>query len=264
MPWYTSRETTTTPPERVTGRWISMKQLVITLVLIVGLVVIPLKVVGAEHSAELEHVEMNLEDQASLQSGLKTFANYCMGCHSAAYSRYQRVADDLGISESLMKENIIFNPEASIGDLMVSSMPESSQNWFGVAPPDLTLVARARGTDWLNGYLKGFYLDDQRPFGVNNTVFANVAMPNVLGGLQGDQELCHGEHCAGVEHVAGTGALNEEEFDKVVYDLVNFLYYLGEPSRLDRERIGVYVLFFLAFLFVFAFMLNREYWKDVH
>lgn len=264
MPWYTRKETTTTPPERVTGRWISIPQLLLSLVLVGGLIFIPLKVVGAEAEVELEHVEMDLENQASLQSGVRTFVNYCMGCHSAQYSRYQRVADDLGIPYELMEENLIFDPEASIGDLMVSAMPKEAENWFGVAPPDLTLVARARSPEWLYGYLKGFYLDASRPFGVNNRIFENVGMPNVLQELQGDQQACTGEHCTEMIHMEGTGSLSPEEFDEVVYDLVNFLYYLGDPSRLDRERIGGYVLLFLAFLFVFVYMLNREYWKDIH
>ncbi|MDC0598507.1 cytochrome b N-terminal domain-containing protein [Gammaproteobacteria bacterium] len=264
MPWYTRNEQTTTPPQRVTGRWISIQQLLLSVGLIVALIFIPLTVVGAEADVELEHVEMNLENKASLQSGLQTFVNYCMGCHSAQYARYQRVADDLGISEELMMENIVFNPDTSFGDLMVSAMPETAENWFGVAPPDLTLVARSRSPEWLNGYLKGFYLDESRPFGVNNRVFENVAMPNVLAGLQGDQLPCEEDHCVETIHVDGTGSLSAEEFDKVVYDLVNFLYYLGEPARLDREKIGALVLFFLAFLFVLVFMLNREYWKDIH
>ncbi|MEX2364962.1 MAG: cytochrome c1 [Pseudohongiellaceae bacterium] len=241
-----------------------MPQLVLALALIAGLTIVPLAAVGAESTAELEHVEMDLEDKASLQSGARTFVNYCLGCHSAGYSRYQRVAQDLGIPEELMMENLVLDDTAEIGDLMVSAMPvEDSNNWFGVAPPDLTLVSRVRGTDWLYGYLKGFYTDLTRPFGANNRVFANVGMPNVLHELQGDQ-VCDDEACTLLTHVEGTGALSPEEFDVVVYDLVNFLYYLGEPARLERERIGGFVLLFLAFLFVFAYMLNREYWKDVH
>jgi ubiquinol-cytochrome c reductase cytochrome b subunit len=265
MPWYTRKEKTTTPPERVTGRFISIPQLLLALALIAGLIFLPLKAVAAESEVELEPFHVNLDDKASLQSGAATFINYCMGCHSAQYSRYNRVASDLGIPESLMMESMVFDADASIGDLMVSAMPEEqSKNWFGVAPPDLTLVARVRGSDWLYGYLNGFYLDSSRPFGVNNTVFPNVGMPNALGGLQGNQLPCAEEHCSDTVHVEGTGALSEEEFDKVVYDLVNFLTYLGEPARMHRETIGAYVLFFLAFLFVFVFMLNREYWKDVH
>ncbi|HWK55660.1 MAG TPA: cytochrome c1 [Hyphomicrobiales bacterium] len=163
-----------------------------------------------------------------------------------------------------MEQYLIFNPEVGIGDLMHSAMPEEqSKNWFSLTPPDLTLVARVRGPEWLYGYLTGFYLDPSRPFGVNNTVFRNVGMPNVLAPLQGDQR-CMDTACRELTKVEGTGTLSEEEFDKVATDLVNFLTYLGEPARLHRETIGGYVLFFLAFLFVFVFMLNREYWKDVH
>lgn len=265
MPWYTRKEKTTTPPARVTGRFITIPQLLLALVLITGLTSLPLMAVGAEAGAELPAFDVNLKDKASLQSGANTFINYCLGCHSARFSRYQRVATDLGIPEDLMEDLLIFNPDTNIGDLMESAMPtEQAKNWFGVAPPDLSLVARVRGSDWLYGYLKGFYLDSSRPFGVNNTVFNNVGMPNILGNLQGDQLPCAEEGCTETVHIEGTGTLNEAEFDKLVYDLVNFLTYLGEPARLHRETIGGYVLFFLAFLFVFAFMLNREYWKDVH
>jgi len=264
MPWYTRKEATTVPPERLTGRFISIPQLILSLALFVGLIWMPLTAVGAEADMELEPFHVDLDNTAGLQSGASTFINYCMGCHSAAYSRYQRVASDLKIPDALMKEYLIFNPDASIGDLMISSMPEeSAKSWFGAAPPDLTLVARVRGPEWLYGYFKGFYVDGSRPFGVNNTVFNNVGMPNILGKLQGDQ-ACSDQSCAHLVPVEGTGTLSEEEFDQVVTDLVNFLTYLGEPARLHRETIGGYVLFFLAFLFVFAYMLNREYWKDIH
>ncbi len=265
MPWYTRKEKTTTPPARLTGRFISIPQLVLALVLLAGLTAVPLMAVGAESEARLESFKVNLADKASLQSGASTFINYCMGCHSAGFSRYQRVADDLGIPKEIAKEKLLFDHGKNLGDLMVSSMPkESAKNWFGVAPPDLSLVARVRSPEWLQGYLKGFYTDTSRPFGVNNTVFKNVGMPNVLGNLQGQQVPCKSEGCAGTTHVEGTGSMSPEEFDKFVYDLVNFLTYLGEPAAMQRETIGAYVLFFLAFLFVFAFMLNREYWKDVH
>jgi ubiquinol-cytochrome c reductase cytochrome b subunit len=265
MPWYTRKEQTTTPPERVTGRFITIPQLVLSLFLVAALTFLPLTAVGAEAEVELEEFKVNLDDKASLQSGAATFINFCMGCHSARFSRYQRVATDLGIPEDLMSELLIFDKDTNIGALMESSIPvEASKNWFGAAPPDLTLVARVRGPEWLYGYLTGFYLDPSRPFGVNNRVFENVAMPNVLGVLQGDQTATEGEHGLETMHVAGTGTQTEEEFEKTAYDLTNFLVYLGEPARLHRETIGGYVLFFLAFLFVFAFMLNREYWKDVH
>ena len=270
MPWYTRKEQTRLPPERVTGRFISIPQLILSIILIAGLTVLPLIAVAAESEIELEHVEMDLTDKESLQSGARTFINYCLGCHSAAYSRYNRVATDLGISEELMEEYMMFDDDMAIGDLMVSAMSQDlAEKSFSIVPPDLTLVSRARattsasGTDWLYGYLTGFYEDDSRPFGVNNRVFPSVAMPNVLEGLQGVQRCDDMEHCSQLGHVEGTGSLTEEKFHEVVYDLVNFLYYLGEPSRLDRHRIGGYVLLFLALLWVFSWLLNREYWKDI-
>ena len=269
MPWYSRREPTSTPPQRTTGRYITVPQFILAIAVVAVLSFVPLTVVGAEAEVELEHVEFDLEDNASLQSGARNYINYCLGCHSVGFSRYQRVADDLGIPPELVEEFLIFDEDTEIGDLMTTSMDgEEAENWFGVAPPDLSLVARLRGTDWLYGYLTGFYQDPARPFGVNNRVFPNVAMPHVLHPLQGDQR-CAGEGgegaaCEELEHVEGTGALSPEEYEAFVYDLVNFLYYVGEPARLQRERIGGYVLLFLAFLFVFAYMLNREYWKDVH
>jgi ubiquinol-cytochrome c reductase cytochrome b subunit len=265
MPWYTRMERTTTPPARVTGRFITVPQLILSLVLLAGLTALPLMAVGAEAGVELEPFAVNLEDKPSLQSGAATFVNYCMGCHSAGFSRYQRVADDLEIPVGLAEDLLLFDRKASIGDLMTSALPEeTAKNWFGVAPPDLSLVARVRSPEWLYGYLRGFYVDTSRPFGVNNVVFDNVAMPNVLGNLQGTQLRCEGEGCVGTTHVEGTGSMTTEQFDKFTYDLVNFLAYVGEPAAMHRETIGTYVLFFLAFLFVFAFMLNREYWKDIH
>jgi ubiquinol-cytochrome c reductase cytochrome b subunit len=264
MPWYTKMEQTSQPPARVTGRFITLPQLGLALLLLFLMTFLPLKAVGAESNVALEHVELDLRDKASLQSGARTFMNYCMGCHGAKFSRYERVANDLGIPVDLMEEYLMFDDRVNIGDLMESAMPEEqAKNWFGVAPPDLTLVARVRGTEWLYGYLRGFYLDSSRPFGVNNRVFENVGMPNVLAELQGDQMMCQGQGCTNMIHVDGTGSLSPAEFDKVIYDLVNFLAYLGEPFRLERERTGGFVLLFLAFFFVFAYMLNREYWKDI-
>jgi ubiquinol-cytochrome c reductase cytochrome b subunit len=265
MPWFTRKEKTATPPVRLTGRFITIPQLILSLALIVGLTALPLLAVGAEHEVGLPHFEANLDDKTSLQAGAALFINNCMGCHGARYSRYNRVAKDLGIPEELAKDLLLFSADADIGDLMESAMPtEQAKNWFGVAPPDLSLVARVRSPEWLYGYLQGFYQDPSRPFGVNNVVFKNVGMPNVLGNLQGQQLPCAEEGCTSTVHVDGTGAMSPEEFDKVVVDLVNFLTYLGEPAALHREKIGAYVLFFLAFLFVFAYMLNREYWKDIH
>ena len=267
MPWYTKKEQTFPEPSRVTGRWITNKQVVLTLALLAALVLLPLKAVGAEVTVALDEVEMDLRDQASLQRGFNNYMNYCHSCHSLQYARFERTADDLGIPHELVLENVAFGGQA-IGELMDNTMrPEHGNAWFGVVPPDLTLVARVRGPEWLYTYLRSFYTDETRVWGVNNTVFPNVGMPNVLYQLQGDV-ICSNnadapEDCE-LSHVEGTGELSPEEFDAMIYDMVNFLYYVGEPVRLKRQEIGVYVLGFLAILFVLVTLLNREYWRRIH
>ncbi len=237
---------------------------------------------AAESSWPLTAMTPDLTDKPSLQRGFKLYVNYCLGCHSLKFQRYERTADDLGVPHDIALENLVFTGQ-KIGDLMATSMrEEEAKAWFGAAPPDLTMVTRAYGVDWLYTYLKTFYLDPTRPFGANNKVFENVGMPNVLMELQGVQrEVCRGykpidpmlgnavigaprERQCLLEVETGTGLYNEAQFDAAVHDLVNFLHYVGEPTRLERERIGIYVLAFLAVLFVFTFLLNREYWKDVH
>ncbi|MDX1491210.1 MAG: cytochrome c1 [Pseudohongiellaceae bacterium] len=241
------------------------KQLVISIALLAALVILPLKAVGAESNVELDHVEVDVTDKDSLQSGFKYYMNYCVACHSLKYARYERTANDLGIPTELVMDNIIFN-DHQIGDLMDNSIsPDDAKNWFGAPPPDLTLIGRVRSPDWLYTYLRTFYEDDSRPWGVNNVAFPNVGMPNVLHELQGDVVCAHGdmEHCE-LEHVEGTGSMTPDEFDAAVADLVNFLYYIGEPIREKREYIGFFVLGFIAILFVFVSLLNREYWKKIH
>lgn len=265
MPWYTSKEKTFPEPLRVTGRWISWKQLVLSIGLLAALVILPLKAVGAESSVPLDHVEVDVTNQDSLQNGYKYYMNYCVACHSLQYARYERTANDLGIPSDVILENVIFN-EHQIGDLMENSMSnDNAKNWFGAAPPDLTLIARVRGPEWLYTYLRTFYADSSRPWGVNNVVFPNVGMPNALHELQGDVVCANGDvaHCE-PEHVEGTGSMTPEEFDRTVGDIVNFLYYIGEPMRAQREYMGFFVLGFLAILFVFTTLLNREYWKKIH
>ncbi len=238
------------------------------------------------HDVHLDKVDIDLTDKAALQDGARTFVNYCMGCHSAKFQRYERVATDLGVPEELMMENLVFTG-AKIGDHMKIGMkPDDAKTWFGAAPPDLTLVARVRGADWLYTYLRTFYEDPSRPWGVNNKVFPNVGMPNVLVGLQGRQvvgckqvqvvedgkkqydpltgaPITH-EACDQLTIVPKTGSLTEAEFDEKVHNLVTFLAYSANPVKLESQRIGTYVLLYLAFLFVFAYLLKREYWKDVH
>lgn len=225
---------------------------------------------ASENSWPMEPMEPDLENLPSLQNGWRLYMNYCLGCHSLKYQRYERTADDLAVPHDIVLEQLIFTGQ-KIGEPMTTSMdPELAKNWFGAPPPDLTLVARVRGVEWLFNYLRTFYLDESRPLGVNNKVFPNVAMPNVLQGLQGVQvancqpgEATATQMCDELVLQEGTGAYTSEEFDAAVYDLVNFLYYTGDPSRLERHRIGVYVLLFLVILFVFTWLLGREYQKDV-
>ncbi|WP_115720007.1 cytochrome c1 [Gallaecimonas mangrovi] len=226
----------------------------------------------ASDAVQLDKANYNLQDQASLQRGAKLFMNYCAGCHQMQYQRYSRTADDLGIPPDLMVKNLIFTG-AKIGDHMNNAMPaEQAAAWFGKIPPDLTLVARVRGADWIYTFLRSFYEDDSRPWGVNNEVFKDVGMPDVLQPLQGmprktyETRLVDGEEkqvYAGIK-TDGTGEMNEEEYNKAVLDLVNFLVYAGEPTRLKAQSLGWKVLVFLAIFFGCAYLLKREFWRDVH
>lgn len=250
--------------------------------------VLPGFALAAGPSVALDEANIDLSDKASLQDGARTFVNYCMGCHSTQYQRYERVATDLGIPEELMMENLVFSEGTLYGEHMEIGMrPEDSKVWFGATPPDLTMVARVRGEDWLYSYMRSFYEDPSRPLGWNNTVFANVGMPNVLAELQGRQvkgckpmpvhddggsivrdnltgEPMLEEQCDVLTVVEETGTQTEEEFDTTVRNLVAFLSYSADPIKETRHRIGVYVLLYLAILFVFAYLLKREFWRDVH
>jgi len=263
-----------------------MKKILFSVLLSALFGTLSLSALASEAGLVLDKVAIDLTDKAALQDGARTFANYCMGCHSAKFQRYERVANDLGIPEDLMLENLVFTG-AKIGDHMKIGMTEADAKvWFGAAPPDLTLVARVRGTDWLYSYLRSFYEDSSRPWGVNNRVFPNVGMPNVLTDLQGRQvlgckqvpiviegkkqvdpltgtALTH-EACDQLVVLPNSGSQSEVEFNETVKNLVTFLAYSANPVKLQSQRIGTYVLLFLAFFFVFAYMLKREYWKDVH
>jgi ubiquinol-cytochrome c reductase cytochrome c1 subunit len=217
----------------------------------------------------LDTAPVDVSNKASLQRGAKFFVNYCLTCHSAEHARFVRVGVDLGLSPELVEKYLIFT-DAKIRDHMKTTMLASdATEWFGAAPPDLTLIARAKGADYLYTYLRGFYLDDTRPFGVNNTVLHNASMPHVLWRLQGWQKPVFKEvegkrEIERLEPIEGTGLLTPEEYDRVVADLVNFMVYLSEPAQLERKKIGVWVLFYLLILGVLAYLLKKEYWKDVH
>lgn len=226
--------------------------------------------VFASASVGLQEADIDLSDKASLQRGAKTFVTYCLGCHSAKHMRYKRIAIDFGMTDAdVLKE--IAPVGAAIYDQMHSAMNGHDANkWFGTQPPDLSLIARSRGADWLYSYLKGFYVDKSKPLGVNNTVFEDVGMPNMLWQLQGLQVPAYKNTAEGEAKVIEKlvieeeGTISPEEFDKTVNDLVNFLVYVGEPVQLEREQMGKYVLFFLLMFLVIAYLLKKEYWKDIH
>jgi cytochrome c1 len=255
--------------------------------LLAAVLLLPAAAMAAESAYPMEPMKPNLQDLPSLQNGFRLYANYCIGCHSLKFQRYERTADDLEIPHDIALETVVFTGQ-KIGEQMLSAMdPEAAKNWFGAPPPDLTLVARVRSPAWIYNYLKTFYVDDLRPLGVNNLVFPNVGMPHVLMNLQGVQrmgcveapKMADGggemrdplqpdkaiteEKCGQLVLDEGTGAYTPEQYDQAVYDISNFLYYVGDPSRLERHRIGVYVLLFLVILYVFTWLLGREYHKAV-
>ncbi len=222
-------------------------------------------------SSHIDPVDIDLSDQASLQNGAKLFMNYCLSCHSAAFMRYNRMAEDLGIPEDLVRENLMFTAE-KIGDLMITAMPEDdARQWFGTAPPDLSLTARLRGADWLYSYLRKFYLDLDSPSGWNNLVFENVAMPHALYELQGRQRavLKPDEHdkekmVFDSFEMVSPGKMDAAEYDIAMRDLTRFLVYVAEPVKLVRSKIGIWVMIFLLILIVLSYFLKKEYWRDVH
>ncbi|WP_019605679.1 ubiquinol-cytochrome c reductase [Teredinibacter turnerae] len=287
LPFWSKMEKTLPEPERLQAKGLPLPLVLAGLVFFLVLVFVPLKAVGASGGAcgevPCDHFHADLNDKESLQRGAKYFVNYCMGCHSANYSRYERVAEDLDIPKNEMLDNMVFGDQ-KIGELMTIAMaPEKSKKWLGATPPDLTLVARARSPEWLYTFLRNFYKDDTRPTGVNNKVFANVGMPHVLLELQGLQECAPGEHrdahghtvrnalgdpelvaCGSLKVGDVKGSMDKEEFDEAVHDLVNFMTYMSEPVAESRVQIGIYVFMFLFVLLIFTWLLNREYWKDIH
>lgn len=223
---------------------------------------------AAEEGPALQAAGTDITDRASLQRGAQLFMNYCSGCHSLKYLRYSRMAEDLGLTEDEVQKSLNFTG-AKVGEHIEASMPQQSQDWFGKQPPDLSLIARVRGTDWVYTYLKSFYLDESRPVGWNNTVFPNVSMPNPLWQLQGLQHAEFGKPDATGERpvlglkITEPGTLDAQGFDRAARDITAFLEYAGEPAALKRQSIGVWVVLFLALLTFLAWMLKKEYWRDV-
>lgn len=232
----------------------------------------PAAVIASDQFA-LDTAPINNTDIASLQRGARNFVSYCLNCHSAQYMRYNRLTD-LGLTEEQIKDNLMFATD-KVGDPMTIAMkPKDAKVWFGAQPPDLSVIARSRGADWLYTYLRTYYRDESRATGWNNLAFPSVGMPHVLWELQGQQVLeAHkegaegghgGAHATPKLVLAQAGTLTPKQYDAFVADLVNYLVYMGEPARASRVQLGILTLIFLGVLFVFAYLLKKEYWKDVH
>ena len=218
--------------------------------------------VNAAAKKPLMSANNDIYDIESLQRGAKNFMNYCSGCHSAEYIRYDVIGEDLGITQSQLKEYLMFNALQTFDTINASMTSEDASGWFGQAPPDLSLAARAKGTDYIYTFLKSFYVDTTSPTGVDNVVLAGTSMPNVLWELQGHQKYSQNEDESKLE-VYIPGKMNEEEFNSFLRDTSNFLEYISEPIKIKRQALGVKVLFFLAFFMVLAYFLKKEVWKDI-
>ena len=239
--------------------------------IILSLLFFPLAALGAEAGYPLDDSPSDVRDLVSLQSGARTYVNYCLGCHGAQYVRYKSLTE-IGLTEAQIRDNLLFSAE-KIGESMSTVLdPKDAKAFFGVVPPDLSLIARSRSPDWIYTYLKSFYKDPSTKSGWNNSLFPNVAMPHVLWEYQGDQRLAIDER---VDSLTGDkvqtrhlvmdrpGRMSAVEYDQYLGDLVNFLSYMSEPSQAWRKQWGVLVLFFLAGFFVLALLLKKEFWKDV-
>lgn len=255
----------------MTKRQMLMKRYIFPVALAFGLTVGCVSANAAEgEGGALLHAGTNVQDQASLQRGARLFFNYCVGCHSLKYMRYSRIAQDLGLSEQEVMQNLNFTG-AKFDDPVVSHMPaESASQWFGKDPPDLSLEVSAKSADWVYTYLNSFYLDPHSPIGWNNTALPNAAMPFPLWELQGLQTAQMKPVKAGEDPaveklvLSQPGKLTPAQFQQATRDLTSFLEYASEPAALERHHYGIWVMLFLAFFTLLAAMLKKEYWKDVH
>ncbi len=225
--------------------------------------------VQAAEGGNLQQSGTDLNDRASLQRGAQLYMNYCSGCHSLKYLRYSRMAEDLGLSEEEVMNNLNFTG-AKFGEQVMVAMPaDGASKWFGKMPPDLSVISRVRGSDWIYTYLKSFYLDETRPLGWNNQLFPNASMPNPLWQLQGLQHAELSEPDAGGERhveklvIPQPGTQNAEQFNQTARDITAFLEYAGEPAALKRQSLGVWVILFLALFTFIAWLMKTEYWRDV-
>lgn len=226
---------------------------------------------AASGGAEFEPSNIDPGNISSLQRGARNFMNYCSGCHSARYVRFNTIGKYLELSEEQLVDNLMFNAENTYETIRASMPPAAAARWYGTAPPDMSLMARAKGADYIYNFLKGFYLDPDSPTGVDNVVLAGTSMPHVLWELQGYQRAKFSEHTVdGVTshelegfELATKGSMDGEDFDEFTRDTVNFLAYIAEPIRSERRKLGVWVLMFLIVFWVIASMLKKQIWKDV-
>jgi len=237
-------------------------------------------------NVHLDHIKVDATNQESLQRGMQLYVNYCLGCHSAQYQRYERAATDLQIPSDLMLEHLVTSDQ-KIGEQMTNAMDaKQAKAWFGAPPPDLTNEVNLRGADWVYTYLRSFYVDESRPYGVNNVVFPSVGMPNVLAEVQGIQRQACGQvammdngkpvfdtltgkpmttqKCDILVVDEGTGSMTPAEFDQAAYDLTNFLAYTSKPYLQESESLGIKVIIFLLFMTLVFYFLYKEYWRDIH
>lgn len=244
-----------------------MKRIILTLTFLL----LPTLGFAAGGGVPLQKAYNDIRNTASLQNGAKLYMNYCAGCHSLNFMRYQRVADDLGLSKEQI-QMLIFDPNKKIGDMMTTAMnPDDAEGWFGKAPPDLSVIARSRGTDWLYSYMISFYADESRPTGMNNLYFADVGMPHVMWDIQGMQKAVYhtetgadGHEHKVFSHLEPEDPDKNEAYKAQVLDLVNFLEYVGEPAKVQRLDLGWKVILFLFFMAILAFWMKKEFWRDVH
>lgn len=233
---------------------------------LMALLFAPLTALASGGELHLDKWPGSVSDKAALQNGAKLFVNYCLNCHGASYMRYNKLME-LGLTEQQVKDNLMFTADKIGEQMRIAATRDEQKKWFGAAPPDLSVIARARdsehgsGADWLYTYLRSFYRDDKRPTGWNNVVFENVGMPHVLYALQGQQTFNHETRKL---ELTVPGSMAPADFDKAVSDLVGYLVWMAEPQQEFRKTLGMGVLAFLAVLFVVAYALKKEYWKDVH
>jgi ubiquinol-cytochrome c reductase cytochrome c1 subunit len=258
---------------------IKLKQPVLAGILAAAIIALtPLSAVASGGGFGLQHANNDVADTASLQRGARNFVNYCMGCHSAKYIRFNKLQEDLRLTDDQIMQNLMFAAKTTDETMTIAMPADDAASWFGQAPPDLTLASRSRGTDWIYTFLKSFYLDESTASGVNNLVLPNASMPHVLWELQGLQVglFAAGTNAAGEEvshfgepsyfenfELVSEGQMSAEDFDQFVRDLVNFLDWAGTPEQLERQRLGIWVLMFLVIFLIFAYLLKVEIWKDI-